>query len=68
MDFRRIKCFIKGDSMNYRSEKTLVPYCDDCDNRIIGNGSLILPYKCKCGIWEYDEAQHDYVLKKDNEN
>ena len=50
--------------MKYKSEKRLVPYCDDCDNRIIGNGSMILPYQCECGIWEYDEAQHDYVLKK----
>lgn len=48
--------------MEYKRIKKLVPYCKKCDKEIRGDGSLINPYWCDCGPWEYDTKKNDYVL------
>lgn len=44
--------------------KTLVKACSHCNEIIFGNGSVILPYQCKCGEWEWDSEEKDYKLKE----
>lgn len=34
----------------YKTVKKVVPFCKDCDQEITGNGSMVLPYACGCGI------------------
>lgn len=36
----------------YRSTKFIMPYCPSCKNMLSGNGSVIMPYYCKCGKWK----------------
>ena len=48
--------------MEYKRIKQLVPFCKKCNQEIRGNGSVLLPYECKCGKWEWDG--NDYVVRK----
>uniref|UniRef100_A0A6H2A4T9 Uncharacterized protein n=2 Tax=viral metagenome TaxID=1070528 RepID=A0A6H2A4T9_9ZZZZ len=52
----------------YKTIKQRVPYCDKCNSEIWGNGSIVTPYECKCGKYEYisDIKEHngDYKLKR----
>jgi len=50
--------------MKYKTIKKLVPFCHTCQKEIRGNGSIITPYICKCGFWEFDEEKNDYILKR----
>lgn len=49
----------------YKRIKTLQPHCGDCGERLSGNGSIVLPYQCSCGIWEIGDYNrlNEYVLK-----
>jgi len=38
--------------------------CSKCEDILQGNGSIVLPYYCRCGIWEYDEKEKGYILKQ----
>jgi hypothetical protein len=49
--------------MKYKKIKKAVPYCDKCNHEIWGNGSVIIPHQCNCGIYEYDFKKKDYILK-----
>ena len=49
--------------IKYKKIKQLVPHCGVCGERLLGNGSYILPYKCKCGEWEYSISEEEYILK-----
>lgn len=44
--------------------KKLVPYCKDCKKEINGNGSILSPYTCDCGKWEFNEEKNDYEKDK----
>lgn len=48
--------------MKHKRIKKLVPWCDVC-GEITGNGSTLLPYRCLCGEWEWDDDKKDYFLK-----
>lgn len=48
--------------MKYKKVKKLVPWCDKCNKEILGNGSILTPYNCDCGDWEYDDEKRDYIL------
>lgn len=50
--------------MKYKKIKKLVPYCEYCKSEIHGDGNMIRPYNCKCGLWEYDTKKNDYMLVK----
>lgn len=38
----------------YKLVKELKPFCPICKERLSGENSIILPYKCSCGIWKQD--------------
>jgi len=44
----------------YKRIKVPIEHCSNCGERLEGNGSEILPYKCKCGIWSYDYLRNEY--------
>lgn len=52
--------------MEYKKIKKLVPWCEKCQSEIIGNGSILTPYNCKCGEYKYDRDKNDYVLNNKN--
>jgi hypothetical protein len=49
--------------MKFKKVKKLVPWCEKCKSEIMGNGSGLNPYRCKCGEWKYNRNKNDYVLK-----
>ena len=49
--------------MNYKKIKKLVPFCEKCQSEIQGNGSVLLPYHCKCGKYKYDNLKKDFILQ-----
>ena len=50
--------------IEYKFVKVLMPHCTKCKEQLQGNGSMITPYECKCGEWEYSFKIKDYKLKK----
>lgn len=50
--------------IEFRTVERTVPHCGDCAEVLSGNGSLILPYRCECGDWEYDSEKGEYSLNK----
>lgn len=49
--------------MKYKTIKKVVPFCEKCQEEIQGNGSLMLPYRCSCGVWVFDFKEGDYYLE-----
>ncbi len=47
----------------YKRATVTIPFCSVCESEILGNGSMITPYKCKCGVWEYDTQTMKYEVK-----
>lgn len=48
--------------IEYKQVKTLVEHCGDCGERLSGNNSLVLPYKCKCGIWKWSFSSSEWEI------
>lgn len=50
----------------YRKPKRVeyVRVCPRCDEELSGNGSQLLPYTCKCGIWQYRWMEADWELRE----
>ena len=44
----------------YKRIKVSQPFCSICKDRITGNGSMVLPYKCSCGKWRLDIETGEY--------
>ena len=55
-------------SYTYKQRKVWSMFCNKCKEFLTGNGSVILPYQCKCGKWEYDREFEWYVDKKIKEH
>jgi len=36
----------------YKKIKVSRPHCPKCDEDLLGNNSMALPWRCSCGIWE----------------
>lgn len=50
--------------IKYKTTKTIVPFCGNCDEQLRGNGSIVMPYQCSCGYWEVDKSNFvDYQLQ-----
>ena len=47
----------------YKRIKITVPHCPKCNEELTGNNSMILPYQCKCGVWETRNGV-DFEVKK----
>lgn len=49
-------------------KKTIVhsPFCPNCGEKLKGNNSIALPFKCSCGTWEpkYVDNQFGFDIKK----
>jgi hypothetical protein len=40
--------------VQWRRIRTLAPHCPECGQQLLGNNSLVNPYRCSCGIWQSD--------------
>jgi tRNA(Ile2) C34 agmatinyltransferase TiaS len=49
----------------YHRKSILVPHCPQCGEQLRGNGSVAVPYECKCGIWEFDFEISKYKITKE---
>jgi len=38
----------------YKIVKISKPHCSICKEMLLGNGSIVLPYWCRCGEWKVD--------------
>lgn len=47
----------------FKKEMKVVPFCSVCDKEIIGNGSMVAPYRCECGMWSYNTQSMKYEVK-----
>lgn len=48
--------------MKSKWKKKLVPFCEECDEELDGNGSIVSPYSCPAGEWKYDLEANCYKL------
>lgn len=48
----------------YKKVNKLVPHCSECGEELSGTGSMVSPYYCRCGDWEWDFEKTDYILIK----
>ncbi len=55
-------CRKKNKKMKYKTIKKSVPFCNKCNKEIRGNGSMVTPYWCDCGLWEWN-GKNDYELR-----
>jgi hypothetical protein len=44
----------------YKTVRRRVPWCKECDCEIHGNGSIVSPYHCMCGEYEYNLETNSY--------
>lgn len=38
-------------AIKFKQVKEVKQFCTDCGEQLKGNGSMVLPYECPCGIW-----------------
>ena len=46
----------------YKAIRKRVPWCEECDSEIHGNGSIITPYHCTCSTFEFDLETNQYKI------
>jgi len=54
----------------YRKVSELKPHCPNCKERLQGNNSIMLRYKCSCGTWMPSYSRpfdFEIVSKPENE-
>ena len=42
-----------GNNVEYKQVQRVIPICTKCESSVMGNGSILTPYYCKCGTYEY---------------
>lgn len=57
-------------NIKYKTVKRSVRWCSECDTELLGDGSNLLPYKCKCGLYKYGyktapykDSQYKLIIK-----
>lgn len=48
----------------YKKRTVSDKYCVDCKTFLTGNGSLVYPHKCDCGVYVYDWKDSRYKIQK----
>lgn len=46
----------------YKSHTVKDKFCTICQEFLDGNGSLVHPYECNCGRYEYDWKEQAYKV------
>lgn len=36
----------------YKKVSIAMPHCPKCKEQLSGNNSIVLPWRCACGVWE----------------
>jgi hypothetical protein len=52
------------DGLMMRSHLVSEFFHKECWSYLSGNGSVINPYTCKCGVWNYDTEECQYRLNR----
>jgi tRNA(Ile2) C34 agmatinyltransferase TiaS len=47
----------------YKMVKEKQPHCPQCGDRLSGDNSIALPYRCSCGIWKPDYSTQLFIFK-----
>lgn len=50
--------------VEYKRKKVTVwqPCCPKCKEELQGNNSIVQPYQCSCGIWQYDWYKQEFYI------
>ncbi len=50
--------------VQYKKISIPVSHCGDCGERLLGNNSIVQPYRCSCGVWQSKsfEEPFEFVL------
>lgn len=52
----------------YKKIKKEIAHCNVCDDELMGNNSVAMPYECSCGTWEFwfgdDPLDYHFYIKK----
>jgi len=48
----------------WRAVKARAPHCPKCKERLFGDNSLGMPYRCSCGVWQSNWREPGYVIIK----
>ncbi len=48
----------------YKIVKQREPHCPLCKERLSGNNSIVMPYKCSCGTWIQSLIDFNFSIKK----
>ena len=51
----------------YKIIKERQPHCPKCGERLSGNNSIALPYRCSCGIWKPDYMTQPFTFTIEKE-
>lgn len=49
----------------YKQVKTVAEFCPTCKERLSGNNSVVLPWECRCGVWEFvrrEDGEFEYEI------
>lgn len=49
-----IKQIVTRDHLQptYKRVMTMLPHCPICGEKLMGDNSIIHPWKCSCGVWK----------------
>lgn len=47
----------------YKTIKITAMHCSICEEPLSGDGSIVTPYTCQCGTWEYDYKIQEFKIK-----
>lgn len=50
--------------ITYKKIPRWEPHCGECGEQLQGDNSQVLPFKCSCGVWQYDRDSREYKLIK----
>ena len=47
----------------YKKVKCLHPFCPQCGEAMRGNNSIVMPWRCSCGAWKYENEYREFVIQ-----
>lgn len=54
-----------GQEVVAKARKSYDYWCKICEQFLMGNGSIVTPYRCNCGEYKYSFELRQYVHPKE---
>lgn len=49
--------------ITYKPVRDFTEHCNVCGERLGGNNSVVLPFKCSCGTWRYVDGHFEIIIE-----